>query len=218
MAYTITVIPDLHPQISVEEFKDSTNLKQSFFAGDASDDYGLQTLTFNYQIKKAKGGQLPMTTTKVEKPAGKQVQYEYSWDVSNLTLDPGDEVSYYFEVFDNDGVNGSKSARTGIMTYRVPTMDEFRQQQADNSAEIKKDLKEAVKESLKIQEELKKLRDKVLQKKEMDWQTRKEMERRCSARKTCKSKWKKRNNRWSKTTSSSRNSRKPTTPGKTGET
>jgi hypothetical protein len=177
VAYTITVIPDLHPQISVEEFKDSSNLKQSFFAGDASDDYGLQNLTFNYQIKKAKGGQMPMTSVKVEKPAGKQVQYEYSWDLSNLTLEPGDEVSYYFEVFDNDGVNGSKSARTGIMNYRVPTMDEFRQQQADNSAEIKKDLDKAVKESLKIQEELKKLRDKVLQKKELDWQTRKEMER-----------------------------------------
>ena len=177
VAYTITVIPDLHPQISVEEFKDSSNLKQSFFAGDVSDDYGLQNLTFNYQIKKMKGGQLPMASAKVEKPVGKQVQYEYSWDLSNLDLQPGDEVSYYFEVFDNDGVNGSKSARTGVFTYRVPTLDEFRQQQADNSAEIKKDLEKAVKESLKIQEELKKLRDKVLQKKEMDWQTRKEMER-----------------------------------------
>ncbi|MCC6280683.1 MAG: DUF4175 domain-containing protein [Saprospiraceae bacterium] len=177
VAYTITVIPDLHPQISVEEFKDSSNLKQSFFAGDASDDYGLQNLTFNYQIKKAKGGQLPLTSAKVEKSAGKQVQYEYSWDLGNLDLQPGDEVSYYFEVFDNDGVNGSKSARTGVFNYRVPTLDEFRQQQADNSAEIKKDLDKAVKESLKIQEELKKLRDKVLQKKELDWQTRKEMER-----------------------------------------
>ena len=177
VAYVITVIPDLHPQISVEEFKDSSNLKQSFFAGDVSDDYGLQNLTFNYQIKKLKGGQLPLTSVKVEKPAGKQVQYDYSWDLSNLELLPGDEVSYYFEVFDNDGVNGSKSARTGVFSYRVPTLDEFRQQQADNSAEIKKDLEKAVKESLKIQEELKKLRDKVLQKKELDWQTRKEMER-----------------------------------------
>lgn len=177
VAYTISVIPDLHPQISVEEFKDSSNLKVSFFAGDASDDYGLQNLTFNYQIKKVKGGQLPMNTVKIEKPAGKQAQYEYNWDIRNLNLEPGDEVTYYFEVFDNDGVNGSKSARTGLMQYKMPTLDEFRQQQADNSAEIKKDLEKALKESLKVQEELKKLREKVLQKKEMDWQTRKEMEK-----------------------------------------
>jgi hypothetical protein len=177
VAYTITVIPDLHPQIAVEEFRDSSNLKQLFFAGDASDDYGLQNLTFNYQIKKSKGGQMPMNTLKVEKTAGKQTQFEYAWDLSNLQLEPGDEVNYYFEVFDNDGVNGSKSARSALMQYRVPTLNELMAQQAQNSEEIKKDLEKALKESLKIKEDLKKLRDKVLQKKELDWQTRKEMER-----------------------------------------
>ncbi|MDO8970691.1 MAG: DUF4175 domain-containing protein, partial [Saprospiraceae bacterium] len=145
IAYTITVIPDLHPQIEVEEFKDSTNLRQVFFAGDASDDYGISNLTFNYQIKKAKGGQLPMNTNKIgsnSSTAGKakQSQFDYSWDISNLNLEPGDEVQYYFEVFDNDGVNGVKSARTGLMSYKMPTLNEFRQQQADNSEEIKKDL------------------------------------------------------------------------------
>jgi len=177
VAYTITVIPDLHPQISVEEFKDSINTRLAFFAGEASDDYGLLNLTFNYQVKKVKGGQMPMNTVKIEKQAGKQVNYQYTWDLRNLDLEPGDEVTYYFEIFDNDGVNGSKSARTNLMQYKMPTLDEFRKQQAENSEEIKKDLEKSLKESLKIQEELKKLRDKVLQKKELDWQSRKEMEK-----------------------------------------
>lgn len=176
VAYTVSIIPDLHPQIMVEEFKDSTNQRLTFFAGDASDDYGLNNLTFNYQVKKVKGGQLPMNTIKIEKQAGKQINYQYTWDIRNLELEPGDEISYYFEVFDNDAVNGSKSARTNVMQYRMPTLDEFRQQQAQNSEELKKELDKSLKESLKINEELKKLRDKVLQKKEMDWQTRKQME------------------------------------------
>jgi len=178
VAYTITVIPDMHPQISVEEFKDSSNLRQVFFAGEASDDYGISNLAFNYQIKKAKGGQMPLNAVKIKQSEkSKQTQFDYSWDMSLLDLSPGDEVQYYFEVSDNDGVNGAKTARTGLMTYRMPSLDEFRQQQADNSQEIKKDLEKALKESLKIQEDLKKLREKVLQKKEMDWQTRKEMEK-----------------------------------------
>ena len=177
VAYTITVIPDLHPQIAVEEFKDSTDRRLLFFAGDASDDYGLLNLTFNYQIKKAKGGQMPLSTVKIQKPAGKQIQYDYSWDLRNQELAPGDEISYYFEVFDNDGVNGSKSARTAVMQWRMPTLDEYRKDQAQNSEEIRRDLEKAVKESAKIQEEMKKLRNKVLQQKELDWQTRKEMER-----------------------------------------
>ncbi|MEI6411954.1 MAG: DUF4175 family protein [Bacteroidota bacterium] len=177
VAYTITVIPDLHPQISVEEFKDSINTRLAFFAGEASDDYGLLNLTFNYQVKKVKGGQMPMNTVKIEKQAGKQINYQYTWDLRNLDLEPGDEVTYYFEIFDNDGVNGSKSARTNLMQYKMPTLDEYRKQQAQNSEEIKKDLEKSLKESLKIQDEMKKLRDKVLQKKELDWQSRKEMEK-----------------------------------------
>ncbi len=177
VAYTITVIPDLNPQISVEEFKDSTNRTQIYFAGEASDDYGLLNLSFNYQVKKAKGGQMPMNTFKIEKTAGKQTQYQYAWGIADLALEPGDELNYYFEVLDNDAVNGSKSARTQVMQYRVPTLQEFRQDQAANSEEVKKNLEKALKESIKVQEDIKKLRDKVLQKKELDWQSRKELER-----------------------------------------
>ena len=177
VAYTITVIPDLHPQISVEEFRDSTNKRMLYFAGHASDDYGLLNLTFNYQINKVKGGQLPLSTVKVPKSAGKQTQYDYTWNLRDLDIQPGDELSYYFEVFDNDGVNGSKSARTNVMQWRMPTLDEYRKEQAQTAEEIQKDLEKALKESAKIQEEMKKLRNKVLQQKELDWQSRKEMEK-----------------------------------------
>jgi hypothetical protein len=177
VGYTITVIPDLHPQISVQEFKDSANTRLLFFAGDASDDYGLLNLTFNYQIKKVKGGQLPMASFKIEKPAGKQTQYEYNWDLKNIDLQPGDEITYYFEVFDNDGVNGSKNARTAVMQYRLPSLQEMEKKSDATSESIKKDLEKALKESMKVQEEMKKLRDKVLQKKELDWQSKKELEK-----------------------------------------
>ncbi len=177
VTYTITVIPDLHPQIGVQEFRDSTDRRQLFFAGDASDDYGLVNLTFNYQIKKAKGGQMPLQTVKISKPAGKQIQYDYNWNLRNLELNPGDELSYYFEVFDNDGVNGSKSARTNVMQWRMPTLDEYRKEQSQSAEEIQRELEKALRESAKVQEEMKKLRSKVLQQKELDWQSRKEMEK-----------------------------------------
>ncbi len=177
VAYVIQVIPDLAPQIAVQEFKDSTNQKALFFAGDASDDYGLSSLTFNYQIKRAKTGQLPLQQVKINKKEGKLTDYTYTWDISQLQLEPGDEITYYFEVFDNDAVNGAKSARTGLGVYRLPSISEMEKQVAKNSDELQKDLKEALKESLRIQEELRRLRDKVLQQKEMDWQTKKEMEK-----------------------------------------
>ncbi|TNE59389.1 MAG: DUF4175 domain-containing protein [Bacteroidetes bacterium] len=177
VGYSITVIPDLHPQIGVEEFRDSTNRQMLFFAGDASDDYGLLKLTFNYQIKKVKGGQLPLATSKISAPGSKQTQYEYTWNLRDLDIQPGDEITYYFEVFDNDGVNGSKSARTNVMNWRMPTLDEYRKEQAQTAEEIQRDLEKSLQESLRIQEEMKKLRNKVLQQKELDWQSRKDMEK-----------------------------------------
>jgi hypothetical protein len=177
VGYSITVIPDLVPEIEVKKFADSTRTDLLFFAGSASDDYGLSSVDFHYQIKKAGGGQLPLGTVPMTKPTGKTTDYNYTFDLKNLELAPGDEVSYYFETFDNDGVNGAKSARTGVEIFKMPTIGEMKKETAENDKEIEKDLEKALKESLKIQEEMKKLREKVLQQKELDWQSRKEMEK-----------------------------------------
>jgi hypothetical protein len=176
VAYSISVIPDLHPTIAVEKFSDSLDSSLLFFVGDAADDYGLLSLSFNYRIINAKGKQGDLNTIKLNKPNAKQVQYDYTWDVALLELNPGDEVIYYFEVFDNDAVNGNKSSRTNIATFKKPTVEEFEEMESQNNEEIKKNLEESIKESKDIQEDLKKLREKLLQEKEMDWQTRKDLE------------------------------------------
>ena len=175
--YTLTVIPDLYPTINVEKFQDSVNNNLVFFVGDASDDYGLRSLTFNYRIKKEDGTQGPLMVSKLPQPANKQVQYNYTWSIDDLQLKPGEEVTYYFEVADNDGVNGSKTARTNLMVFAMPTVKELEQMSDKNNQDIKQDLKDALKESKKIQQDLQKMREKVLQQKEVDWQTKKEMEK-----------------------------------------
>jgi hypothetical protein len=176
IAYTITVIPDVYPTIAVERFIDSTNVKQLFFAGDASDDYGLKALAFNYRIKKADGKEGDLTTIPIQKPDGKQVQFQHNFDLSQLQLKPGEEVTYYFEIFDNDAINGSKSSKTNPMTYAVPTLDQIDKMQEKNNDEIKSSLEKAIKETKKTEEELKAMREKLLQKKEPDWQDKKKLE------------------------------------------
>ncbi|MCB0568662.1 MAG: DUF4175 domain-containing protein [Phaeodactylibacter sp.] len=177
ISYTISVIPDLYPNIKAEKFQDSIDNKLLFFVGDASDDYGLLSLSFNYRIKKAGGQQGELKQVKMSKPDGKQAQFDYTFDLNELQLAPGDEVTYYFEVFDNDGVNGSKSARTNLMAYAMPTKEEFEAMAEQNDEQIKDNLKKSLQESRKIQEEMKRLREKLLQEKDVDWQSRKELEK-----------------------------------------
>ena len=177
VGYVISTIPDLNPTITAEKFADSTNATIMYFVGSASDDYGLNSLSFNFRIRSESGIQGPLQKVNIDSPSDKEVQFDFVWDLTTLQLNPGDEVTYYFEIFDNDAVHGNKFARTNLMSYKKASLEEIEEQTAENNEEIKKDLESAVKESRQIQEEMKKLREKLLQEKEVDWQTKKELEK-----------------------------------------
>ncbi|MEZ4949517.1 MAG: DUF4175 family protein [Saprospiraceae bacterium] len=178
ISYSLSVVPDQYPSISAELFKDSTDKRVQFFAGEASDDYGLKSLTFNYRVKR-EGKEQPdaAQSEKLRISGDKQARFDYTFDMYQLDLKPGDEVTYYFEIWDNDGVNGSKSSRTNLMLFNMPTVEELEKQEQQNNEEIKDKLLDAMKESKKVQDEMKKMREKLLQEKELKWQDKKEMEK-----------------------------------------
>ncbi len=177
VGYSISVTPDLYPTINVEKFEDSTDNRLLFFVGDASDDYGLRSLTFNYTLRQEDDKQAPsIETIPLETDAGKQTQYDYTWDLQPLALKPGDELTYYFEVYDNDGVNGNKASKTSVMNFKMPTVEEFEKMEDENNEEIKDNLKETLEEAQKLREEVDEIKNKMLQKKELDWKDKKDIE------------------------------------------
>ena len=175
--YSIRAIPDAYPSISAQSFLDSLNEDLIYFVGDASDDYGLLNLSFNYRIEREAEGEDIANSVKLAKPNDKQVQFNHIFNLAELQLEPGDKVTYYFEVFDNDEVNGSKSARSDMLLYAVPTLEELKDKEEENEEIIKEDLRDALEESKKIQEEMKKMKEKLLQERSLDWQDRKELEK-----------------------------------------
>ncbi|MBC6995838.1 DUF4175 domain-containing protein [Neolewinella lacunae] len=179
VSYSLAVIPDLYPQISVETFRDSTDEKLLFFAGEASDDYGVSKINFVYRLTDGEtGAEGEEQRLAISGPAGKQTRYDHVWDLaSDLALKPGDELSYYFEVYDNDGVNGAKSARTGVMAFRNPSKEELEEQAESNDNKIKDELKKALEATKDLKQDTKELREKMLQEKELDWKMRKELEK-----------------------------------------
>ncbi len=175
--YNINVIPDQHPSIQVQKFQDSVETNVFYFVGSATDDYGLTSLQFNYTITSENGMTKSSNKQDLSFEKGRATDYDYIFDLNELSLEAGDQLSYYFETFDNDQVNGAKSAKTGLMTFKKPSIEEIKKEEEESSEEVKKSLDEALKESKKIQEEFKKLREKLLQKKEIDWQTKKDLEK-----------------------------------------
>ncbi len=181
--YVLSVIPDLHPSIQANSFTDSLDNAYVFFAGEAADDYGLSQLSFTYQIKHQNGDEEKAVIRPVPLQKGKEARFDYTLDIQALKLAPGDEVTYWFEVWDNDAINGRKSSRTNLMRYTKPTAEEFDDQEEKNNDEIRDHLKKAMDESKKIQKDIKKLSEKLLQEKDLDWQSRKELEKLLNRRK-----------------------------------
>ncbi len=175
--YTVNVIPDLYPTLSVETFSDSSDSRVVYFLGTAGDDYGFTGLSFNYQITDAASQSLPVETVPLPTKSGTQFQFDHMFDISELHLSPGQELTYYFEIKDNDAVNGNKVTRSSVMKYRKPTAEEFAAKEEENDESIKESLSESLKESQRLKEELKKMREKLLQENRVEWQNKQEIEK-----------------------------------------
>ncbi|MEP6647415.1 MAG: DUF4175 family protein, partial [Saprospiraceae bacterium] len=175
--YTIRVIPDRYPGITVESFVDSMEHNLIYFAGHADDDYGIRSLTFKYEHVDDKGNIIETKTEGMDVPHPTQFSYTHAFDLNSVALKPGEEVRYYFEVHDNDGIHGSKVSRTPVMQFRKPTVEEFEKKASENNADIEFNLQKSLKETKDLQEDMKAIKEKMMQEKKVEWQDKKEMEK-----------------------------------------
>jgi hypothetical protein len=184
VTYTINVIPDAYPQINFEERKDSTSTKRIYFNGSIKDDYGFSKLTFNYRFvvnndsaitDKYKKITTNATAIDINKAITQESFFHY-WDLNQLEVMPGDQIEYYFEVWDNDGVVGSKSTRSQKMIFKAPTLNELEDKTEKNNDKIKEDLQASINQAKDVQKALSDLQRKLAEKKTLTWEEKKKME------------------------------------------
>jgi hypothetical protein len=173
--YRISVLKDGYPKVEVDATADSTDNRKIYFGGLITDDYGLQRLEFHYAISSAEGEQ---KKKKESIPIGKNTTQEFYYfkDFSDLELSPGDKVEYYFMVWDNDGVNGSKSAKSVSETFKAPTKEELEENRKQTSENVKEQLEKSIEKAAELQKELNELNKDLLEKSEMSWQDKKRIE------------------------------------------
>jgi len=174
MAYSIHVVMDEYPMISLEQYVDSSNQKLVYLSGNVSDDYGFTKLQMVQQIK-SEDGKMKTRTVALQKPAAKQGFYSYLFDIESLKLSPGDDLTYFFEVYDNDGTKGPKSARTSVLNFKKPSVREMEKNIDKSTKEIQSDLEKMVKESKKVNDAINKLKEKLLQQKSLNWQDKEQL-------------------------------------------
>ena len=171
MNYKIKVIKDKYPKIKVTTIIDSINPLMLFHSGVIADDYGFKKLYFNFKNNDTIG--------KVIIPVPKntfQHQFNYGLNIKEIGFDLGDEFTYYFEVFDNDGVNGSKSVKSTVKSFKVSSEREIERLLAENKESIKEKLERNKVEAKNLQKEFDEIKKMMLEKQNMNWQDKKRIQ------------------------------------------
>ena len=177
LTYTINIVPDLFPTILVEEYQDSVYDGRLYFKGAIKDDYGFDLLTFNCKVKdmdnRDKNRYIDSLT--IIHQVNPQ-QFFHFYDLADLKLNAGNTVEYYFEVWDNDRIHGSKSSKSQIMSYRIPSMKEINEQTEEKNKVIKDEMDNAIKEAKQLQREIEQLSKKMVDQKELNWEDKQQIQ------------------------------------------
>jgi hypothetical protein len=176
--YRINVIEDESPSISVLEKPDSISLKALYFTGKIQDDHGFSDLSFHYVIGAVGDKNNSRTVIKQVKADLSQAQADffYVWNLKDLGINPGDQVTYYFEVADNDGVNGPKKIRSSERTLTVPTEKELNNLLNTGTEVIKQQMQSASKLAGQIEHDSQKLNQLLLDKNSLSFDEKKQIE------------------------------------------
>lgn len=172
----VDVIPDLYPTIDVKRSMDSTSSRLFFLNGEVRDDYGVGQVNFVLETRAVDG---KFSVTRVPIPAmfrGGGLFY-HMLDINNLGLEAGDVLNYYFEVFDNDGVNGPKRSVSTRYEFKVPVSEELAEQRNEALQSAQAGVADIQKEMLRLQRSMEEFRKANLNRNTPSWKKQEMLER-----------------------------------------
>ena len=168
LIYGLNVVKDKYPNIQTEEYIDSVNSNIRFVSGQINDDYGLSKLAFNFRSfdEKSEWTARPLS---IKRNANSQL-FSYLVNFDSLGVLPSKGLEYYFEVWDNDQINGNKSTRSSKKQYLAPSKEELEQEINSENESLKQKMEQAQKLAVEIQDDLEELKKQLLKEKEISWE------------------------------------------------
>lgn len=172
----ITMLKDQFPAIYIKELNDSLSNKVKYFEGQVSDDYGLSSLFFHYEIRKDNITLKKHKTNILLPPNGDEFSFFHMWDLDKSEIDAGAEVFYYFEIYDNDGVNGPKSTKSETFSLKRASHNQILETLSEESSRFKDQISDAIKLSKTVEKESKRIADLLADKKDLTIEDKKLIE------------------------------------------
>jgi hypothetical protein len=177
IAYNVNVIKDEYPKIEVNHFKDSVLYKMLVLSGVLSDDYGVRKLALHYKVRDGEQKEISSKSTAINIAKNQtQQSFFYPWTLDSIKLSPGNSLEYFLEVWDNDGVNGSKSTKTSTYTFYIPSEDNLIADINTSQTKTQQKIDQSVGKANKLQDQIEQANQKLKGKQSLDWQDKKMLE------------------------------------------
>jgi hypothetical protein len=173
--HNVDVIKDAFPNIQVEEQSDTLQEGIRFFNGNVSDDYGINGLSFHYQIIR-KGKTLKTARIPIGFQKGSKSNFSFAVDFRREKVELEDKVNYYFLVSDNDGVNGSKSTKSYEGQYELPTLKELNEAREEQQDQTKTELEKMIQKTKQFEKDIEKLKKNISDSKSGDWNKKQQIQ------------------------------------------
>ena len=165
LTYSITVIPDLFPTIEVDVKTDSANMFLNYFTGTIKDDYGFSKMQF-VCYKSSKADSLVVIPIQISKGNTSQ-EFFFGFDFSKYNS--GDDIHYYLEVFDNDGIRGPKATKSSLYSIKIPTHAEVEKMDAQMTHSLESDMNKSMQLAKDLKKEIENTQQKLLNQNTSDW-------------------------------------------------
>lgn len=173
LQFSIAVTKDEHPTINVKSNIDSISRGNAQFIGQISDDYGFKKLELVYYDKNNSQQNKQFKKIKLTKNTLQTFFFEFP---DNLNLQKGINYEMYFQVFDNDIINGSKKTKSQKFSYQQKTKNqidtELLQEQRNHIQNLEKSLSKQKEEK----KSLEKIQFELQNKKNVNWNNQKKIE------------------------------------------
>ena len=195
VSYQLAAVEDRPPYVEVREPGGDADLPKSLRTPVTiygADDFGLSRMTLHYHHERE--GE-PLDTQWVRRDlelrgegstdsegralgAGPlpEVLKRFEWTLDDVGLYPGDWVTYYVEVEDNDDFSGHKTARSNTYRLRLPSLAEVYAKIQEEDENRMSELDQALEKSRQLQEKYEKLSRELKKNPELDWAKQKEVE------------------------------------------
>ena len=172
LKFSIDVVKDEFPVIAVRSNIDSISRGDAQFAGQLSDDYGLKKLQLvYYEVLQ------PKKTTKIDIEINRETIQTFFYEFpKSLSLKKGTDYELYFQVADNDAVNGSKWTKSAVFRYRQKTDEELKEELLQEQRNTIQNLENSLQNQQKNQKELEDIQQEFQSKKNINWNDKKKVD------------------------------------------